>query len=184
MKFRIFGILCLFLLGVFAIGVFNSGETDTEWNQQRPRPDWRKIKGLNWTQDHEAGVVMRFQELKLLLEYHFDANRKVYNTDRIGELLCRQGTIIQVSPGERITGKEAIVAFFDKRKGQFLIIDDMRIIDVGFINRTVNGNFVDHYVKLLYFIKLVQKKGDEIIENDDYPTTMTLMHRHNCPWDG
>ena len=182
MRFKALAVLCFFVLGLFVIVVFNSDNNDAELNQSR-RMDWRKMEGLNWTQDQENGVKMRFQELKLLLEYHHNDARFRKSPERIALLLVRQGAIIEKDE-KFITSEKDIAEFFGKSRGQSLTIGKMEIIDVGFINRIVNGHFVDHYVKLKYNIKLVTKEGDEILKNDDFPGTMTLMHRHNCPWDG
>jgi hypothetical protein len=183
MKFKAMAVLCIFVLGVFAILIFNSDYADAELSQSRRRMEWLKMDGLNWTQDHEDGVRQKFHELKIVLEDLHNVLKSEKNPERMGLLLNRQGTLIR--DGDKfITGEKNIADFFKTNRGQQLTIDQMQIIDVGFINRVVEGHKVDHYVKLRYNIKLELKEGGEILENHDFPSTMILMHRHNCPWDG
>lgn len=182
MKFRTFAVLCFFVLGLFIIVVFNSDSTDAELNQSR-RMDWQKMKGLKWTQDQEDGVNLKFHELKILLEDHHNVGRSKKNAERMALLLNRQGTIIRVD-GQLITGEEDIKNFFGARLEQKLTIGPPEIIDVGFVNRVVEGHKVDHYVKLKYNIKMEMKENGEVLKNDDFLVTMILMHRNNCPWDG
>lgn len=183
MKFKTLAVLCILFLGVFAIPIFNSDYADAELNQSPRSMEWKKMDGLNWTQDHEDGVRQKFHELKIVLEDHHNVFRSKKSPERMGLLLNKQGTIIR--DGDRIiTGETNIADFFRKRGEQILIIDNMQIIDVGFINSVVEGHKIDHYVKLRYNIKLVTKKDDKVLKNADFPGTMILMHRHNCPWDG
>jgi hypothetical protein len=183
MKFKNWAILGIFALGIIAFLVIYSGYADAELSQRPRRMDWRKIDGLNWTQDHEDGVKLKFHEMKILLEEHHNIKRDDKSTNRMAHLLFRQGTMIRVGD-EFITGEENIADFFREKRGQTLTIGQMEIMDVGFINRMVEGHKVDHYVKLRYNIKLETQKGDEVFKNDDFFGTMIFMHRHNCPWDG
>jgi hypothetical protein len=183
MKFKALVILCFFVLGIFALLVIYSDYADAQLSQRPRRMDWRKIDGLNWTQDHEDGVKLKFHEMKILLEEHHNIKRNDKSKKRMAYMLFRQGTIIR--DGDRfIIGEDNIEDFFKRRGDQTLTIGQMEILDVGFVNRMVEGHMVDHYVKLKYNIKLETKEGDKVLKNDDFIGTMILMHRHNCPWDG
>jgi hypothetical protein len=182
MKFRTCTFVCIFVLGLFACVVFDSGMASTAPYQSQ-RMDAGKLKALGWTKGLEDGVRQKFNEIKILLEYYHNVDRSDEGAARMALLLYRQGTIIE-KDGEYISGEENIKKFLLGEKASSLNVGPAEIVDVGFLNRVVEGHKVDHYVKLESTIKMVEKRGDKIVENDDYTLILVLMHRNNCPWDG
>ena len=136
-----------------------------------------KMNGLDWSPEQTERAMNKFRELKLVLEDRF--NEKDFQ--RMGQILIRHGAVIEKENKEVITGEEKITLFFEENTEKSIEINKPRIVYAGTINKIVEGYPVDKWALVEFDIHLT---NNNTLQNQTYTSTILLMHRNNCPWDG
>ena len=183
MKFRSFAILFVFAVSFFFVAYNLPGTNDASIGQEKEVVKWSgpesaKFEDKKKQERFRQSMVKKLREFSVVLIHLFESGDD-YDFERMGYLLERQGAVINEG-NTPITGAANIEAFFKRNSNRELTFSSSAHMETGIIQKVMEGYEIDRYVIVNFVVKLIDKKNEEIVQNDDYPTRMFLFHRRIC----